>query len=177
MKNQAFTLIELLVVVLIIGILAAVALPQYQKAVIKTRLATIKNMAQSLVQAEEVYYLANGQYTHNFDELDIDTPPASSDTTEGKVSTRVFGNTMCIVSNRSNPFVSCAYTIDGGETALISNQIYVSHVSDSSYKNARWCVAPTADLNALTNKVCQSDTGKTLPKSSSASATYTVWEY
>ena len=74
MKNQAFTLIELLVVVLIIGILAAIAVPQYQKSVGKSRAISIIPIVQSLVNAEEAFYLANGYYTSNIDDLDISLP-------------------------------------------------------------------------------------------------------
>ena len=59
-KNEkAFTLIELLVVVLIIGILAAVALPQYQKAVEKSRVAEALQIVASTQQAIDAYLLAN----------------------------------------------------------------------------------------------------------------------
>ena len=69
-----FTLIELLVVVLIIGILAAVALPQYNKAVLKSRFTQALTAASALSMAEETYYMATGNYTEDLTDLDISMP-------------------------------------------------------------------------------------------------------
>ena len=52
--KKAFTLIELLVVVLIIGILAAAAMPQYQKAVLKARFAELTTVLDSIGKAYQV---------------------------------------------------------------------------------------------------------------------------
>ncbi len=69
-----FTLIELLVVVLIIGILAAVAVPQYQKAVIKARFAEIETNMQTLARAAERYYLEHDAYATDISQLDVEIP-------------------------------------------------------------------------------------------------------
>ena len=69
--RRGFTLIELLVVVLIIGILSAIALPQYQKAVFKSRVTHAIVYVKSVHDAQTVYYLANGHYANSAEDLDI----------------------------------------------------------------------------------------------------------
>lgn len=70
-QNAGFTLIELLVVVLIIGILSAVALPQYQKAVEKARMTEAVMAVENIAKANRLYYMANGTYTRDINDLDV----------------------------------------------------------------------------------------------------------
>ena len=59
MNKQGFTLIELMVVVLIIGILTAIALPQYETAVEKSRMSEAMINAKAIVDASQRYFQAN----------------------------------------------------------------------------------------------------------------------
>lgn len=72
--KHGFTLIELLVVVLIIGILTAAALPQYQTAVEKSRAAEAVILSRAIAEAERRYFLANGVYAQDVTLLDMDIP-------------------------------------------------------------------------------------------------------
>ena len=85
MNKKGFTLIELLVVVLIIGILAAIALPQYFKAVEKAKAAEALSIISSIYGAEQRYYMVREGWTTKIGELDVEfdgtTSTASSFTT------------------------------------------------------------------------------------------------
>ncbi len=70
---------ELLVVVIIIGILAAIALPQYKYAVLKSRYSTLKQNATVIFSAMQRYYLINDQYPAELSYLDIEINDTNSE--------------------------------------------------------------------------------------------------
>ena len=76
MKNKGFTLLQLLVVVLIIGILAAIALPKYQESVEKSIMQEAITNLKTIAQANDVFYLTNYRYANAYEmnQLDISIP-------------------------------------------------------------------------------------------------------
>ena len=104
-SKKGFTLIELLVVVLIIGILAAIAVPKYQAAVLKSRVGAMLPLMASLSQAQELYYTNHGSYTEDISALDVSVPDScivnTEDSTDTPSTTYSCGNNfMLSVYNR-----------------------------------------------------------------------------
>ena len=124
-NKQGFTLLELLVVVLIIGILAAVALPQYKLAVDKAEFSKLNALANKLADAYQNFYMINNKFPYDFESLDIGLP-------EGYVKKRTYNDTAaCGVMND----FYCCMVPEGGATAAIT-------CARNDYKFGIWITTP-----------------------------------
>ncbi len=97
--NKGFTLIELLVVVLIIGILAAMAMPQYFKAVERSRMTEADTLLGSIAQAQRRKFLQRNEFVENYKALDVSPKGSSGNTyfTKGNPTTGNSGNGFQVV--------------------------------------------------------------------------------
>jgi len=73
-NNKGFTLVEMMVVVVIIGILVAIALPQYRRTIERSKAAQALTLLKAIEQAYKFAYLKNGTRPKTFDELDVEIP-------------------------------------------------------------------------------------------------------
>ena len=161
--KKGFTLLELLVVVLIIGILASIALPQYKMAVGKVRFATLKENAHVIKGAMDRYYMMHGNFTQNFEVLDIGL---GGEISNSKSYIALNDGSICDIGN---VIITCKKNI--------FNIRMEYGIRYDNFQGARGCYAYSDKLTDIPNRICQQETGKTAPTGGSENAGYYSYQY
>ena len=158
--KKGFTLIELLVVVLIIGILASIALPQYTRAVEKSRATEAIQLLGNLANAEWIYFMQNSSFTNDLSVLDISLPGVGAATTSD-TSSKNF-NIHVVSGPTADTFVASAArrAADGTNATGDSGYAIMVGMSNSGVMT-RWCDSTAATATTIptsfstSNKVCR----------------------
>ena len=138
--KKGFTLIELLVVVLIIGILSSVALPQYTKAVEKSRATEAITLMGNLATGEKVYQMSTGNYTTDLSLLDVQLPGVTG--TTNTITTKNF--VFTVVKGDGTATIATAKRANNGTALAAANTYYINMRLDSDGTMSRWCSASAA---------------------------------
>ena len=156
-----FTLLELLVVVLIIGILAAIALPQYKMATLKAKYARAKQTASDIKKAYEFYYTIHNEFPTKFSELGFANKfdDSSSITTSGGYT--------CRFDNKYHA-ISCDIT---------KLSYVINFYTYFTTKITTQCQAKTTDTSDIYNKLCQQETGKIAAEAKCVGTSYCYYLY
>ena len=154
-KNKlGFTLLELLVIVLIIGILAAVALPQYQLAVDKAKFEKYQAMVASLRNAYYEYLVIHDKGPKTFEDLSFDMP---SDFTGSYVNSSyyrcVFNDEMYCCMSESGASSTAGINCGGNDLAFNYSETILSLDNVIGSRSMKCRALPD---NARGNRLCGS---------------------
>ncbi len=155
-KNSGFTLIELLVVVLIIGILAAVAVPEYTKAVEKSRVSEAVTQLRNLLMAQKTYKLANAEYATDLTLLDIELPNINADNHK-QFSTQDWVITLMIHDLYTSSYNAFAARAKNGKAISSGDYLYGILLTVPSDGNPSWRCQLNAG-NPTVPAICRSIT-------------------